>query len=342
MPYKSIELQTEDGITLEGWYLEQTVRGKPSERIVLLCNPYNHDKSTLLAVARALWDTGHSVLLFDFRAFGPTPSKHETIGFLEMRDGRAALAWLRANKPSEAKIGIMGCSMGGAVALSLVEEDDAEIVGVATDCAFANLGDVVKHYVESSLSPRIPGRNVMSRIVVESLALCNKFIYDYDLTRVGPGARLKRLRVPLLIVHSELDSIVPLHQAEKIMDGAKTPGHLKRLVVIKGCEHIGSFFQNEIQYTKRIVSFLDMCFEDYPRRLKAGGDKQNIDYVNADDDADLKGFGQPRITSPGNDAKALPPAPLQMPAPAQQLKSAKNGTASVVVDQPSSAIKKNT
>lgn len=53
MPYKKIHLETEEKVKLEGWYIEQTTRGKPSDRVVLCCNPFNHDKSTLLAVARA-------------------------------------------------------------------------------------------------------------------------------------------------------------------------------------------------------------------------------------------------------------------------------------------------
>jgi len=102
--YKRVSFTTEDGVTLEGWFMEQTVKGRPSERIVLGCAPFLKDKSSLLAVARALWDTGHSVLLFDFRAFAPKQAPHETIGHLEVKDGRAALAWLRANKPPNAKV----------------------------------------------------------------------------------------------------------------------------------------------------------------------------------------------------------------------------------------------
>jgi len=34
------------------------------------------------------------------------------------------------------QIGVMGCSMGGAVALTLVGEDDSDVVGVVTVCVF--------------------------------------------------------------------------------------------------------------------------------------------------------------------------------------------------------------
>ena len=263
MPYRKIHLETEDHVKLEGWYIEQTLKGKPSERVVLCCNPYNHDKSTLLAVARALWDTGHSVLLFDFRSFGPEKVPHETIGYLELRDARAALGWLRENKPQGAKIGLMGCSMGGAMSLCLAIEDDTDIVGVATDCAFACLEQVVWTYVSHLVPGNLPHRHKIIDLIVASLNSWNVLLYGYDLSQVGPaGLGLGKLKVPLLVVHSELDSVVPVEQGRRIYQESATSEAHKHFFLVKECEHIGSFFANEIQYTKRIVHFLDKCFDE--------------------------------------------------------------------------------
>lgn len=257
MPYRKVGLQTEDGVQLEAWWIEQTVRGHPSDRIVLCACPYNHDKSTLLAIARALWDSGHSVLLFDFRAFGPNKPPHETIGHLELRDARAAIAWLRATKPAQARIGVMGCSMGGAVALRLVEEDDTDVVGVATDCAFANLGDVVHAYVSNS-APRIP--QPLVTVFVDTVSMINSLVFGYRLEHVGPEMNLHKLKVPLYVLHSAQDSIVPLSQAYKIVNGAATPSEHRRLLVVDGIDHIGSFFTDSLTYTKNLVGFLDYAF----------------------------------------------------------------------------------
>lgn len=202
------------------------------------------------------------MLLFDFRSFGPEKVSHETIGHLELRDARAAIQWLRENKPPTAKIGIMGCSMGGAMSLCLAIENDSEIVGVATDCAFACLRDVVHNYVVQSLPENLPHRALVAEVVVQSLAMFNQMLYGYDLSKVGPaGLGLDRLKVPLLIVHSERDSIVPVEQGRRIFQESSTPFSQKQFVIVKDCEHIGSFFSNEIAYTKRIVQFLDKCFE---------------------------------------------------------------------------------
>ena len=264
MPFRSIALVTEDMVRLEGWYIEQTVRGKPSERVVLCCAPYYHDKSTLLAVARALWDSGHSVLLFDFRTFAPEKTGHETIGYLELRDARAALAWLRENKPPGAKIGLMGCSMGGAMALTLAEEADDDIVGVATDCAFCSLKDVVRHYVRLHVSHA--ALEPAADLFVETVARVNALWYGYELDAVGPEKNLHNLRVPLLVIHSANDSVVPVSQAYKIFEGAAAPREHRRLIVVPDAEHIGSFFLDEIAYSKRIVAFLDDCFDHASKR----------------------------------------------------------------------------
>ena len=68
MPYREVVLETPDGIELGAWWMEQTVRGKSSSKCVLCFNPYNHDKSRMLGLARGLWESGYSVMLFDFRS----------------------------------------------------------------------------------------------------------------------------------------------------------------------------------------------------------------------------------------------------------------------------------
>jgi len=253
--YKTVALTTEDGVDLEGWWMEQTVRGRPSDRIVVGFAPFLKDKSSLLAVARALWDTGHSVLLFDFRAFAPKQAAHETIGYLEVRDGRAALAWVRANKPPSAKIGLIGCSMGGAVALTLACEDDTDLACVVTDCAFASLEDVTRFYLAHHLFPRAPPAVI--NVLLRCVCAWTELLYGYNPHDVGPKHKLDKLRVPLLLIHSNNDSVVPLEQARIIFENVATPPESKECFVVPQCEHIGFFFADEMGYTRKIVSFLD-------------------------------------------------------------------------------------
>jgi len=77
--------------------------------------------------------------------------------------------------------------------------------------------------------------------------------YGYDLEYVGPKHKLDRLRVPLMLIHSNEDSVVPIDQAHIIFEKAATPRELKKLYVVPDVEHIGFFFADEIAYTRKIV-----------------------------------------------------------------------------------------
>ncbi|GBG31020.1 Protein ABHD13 [Hondaea fermentalgiana] len=272
LPYKKVTIETEDGILLDAWFMEQTVRGKASSNLVLCCNPYNQDKSSLLGVARGLWDSGYSVLLYDFRSHAREQT-HQTIGYLEKRDGDAALDWLCANKPKDGRIGLVGASMGGAVALMLAAERRPEVIACATDCAFSCLKDVIGTRLDRMFpTTRLFGMDSILPLHVlflESICFMTRIIYGYDPAMVGPRHELGNIDIPLLIVHSEKDSVVPLSHGFEVhsLSGSSE----KEFFVVKNAEHIESFFLDEKEYTRRIVGFFDDVFGNAPAGLFVAG-----------------------------------------------------------------------
>lgn len=79
---------------------------------------------------------------------------------------------------------------------------------------------------------------------------------------------------PLFIVHSELDSIVPVDHAYDIYKNAKNP--TKKLWIIKDTEHVGGYFVNSNLYVNKVVSFLEQAFE-----LLNTGDPETSESLNA-------------------------------------------------------------
>ncbi len=261
-----VSFTTSDGVVLSGWFVRQTHRGEPSRRVVVCCNPYNHDRSTMLGICRGLWDASYSVMLFNFRSHSDAPTR-QTIGHLEVEDVRAALKWIRSNKPENARIGFLGASMGGAMTLKMAEEND-DIVACATDCAFTTLWDVISHRIQLEMPLLFKDRPLIRGYFMELINFSNKLCFHYDLKKVGPGAldakgenQLKKITCPLLIVHSENDSIVPVSCAGDIYKHTSTPDSEKEMVILPQVEHIGSYFQDEYRYIKRFVNFFDDKFE---------------------------------------------------------------------------------
>ena len=64
--------------------------------------------------ARLLQRYGFSVLLIDLQGHGETLGEAITFGYRESRDVTAALAWLKSSTGPPRRIGIIGCSLGGA------------------------------------------------------------------------------------------------------------------------------------------------------------------------------------------------------------------------------------
>lgn len=83
---------------------------------ILLLPGVRANRLSMIERARFLRAVRFSVLLIDFQATGETSGDHITFGWLESRDARAAVAFLREAVPG-GKIGAIGSSLGGAAAL---------------------------------------------------------------------------------------------------------------------------------------------------------------------------------------------------------------------------------
>ena len=110
-----------DGTQLHGWYVPQ----ENARAAVLFCHGNGGNLSHRVdALKRLHRQSGVSVLIFDYRVYGRSNGKPSEAGCLA--DARAARAWLaaRENIP-EARIVLMGESLGGAVAVDLAARDGA-------------------------------------------------------------------------------------------------------------------------------------------------------------------------------------------------------------------------
>lgn len=108
----SVEFPSESGSTIHGWFIP----GKKGIGAILLMHGIRANRLSMLDRARFLSRSGYAVLLFDFQAHGESQGRHITFGYLESKDARAALSFLRSNIQGE-RIGVIGVSMGGAAAL---------------------------------------------------------------------------------------------------------------------------------------------------------------------------------------------------------------------------------
>ncbi len=166
---------------------------------------------------------GMAYFRFDHRGCGQSQgSRADAADFNgRCRDLQCAIDFLRNNYDFNARTGLFGSSLGGAVCLSVAAATHVHaLVTVAAPLDSSSLIDSAKGVVPAGLSV--------------DLALSPRFRFDLS-------DNLSEIR-NLLIFHGENDRVVPLSHALKLFEKA---GHPKKLVIQENGDHVMSLSDHQ-------------------------------------------------------------------------------------------------
>ncbi len=194
-------------------------------RTVILCHGMMSSKegTKQRAFAQAFEESGFSVLRFDFSFCGESEGRFEEITFTqEVDDLRCAVRWVRER--GARSIGLLGSSMGGAVAI-LYASGDPEVAALVTLAAVAT---------PARLADRMDDLKRKTRAWKEEGYLLGaegepgeQFTEDARRQDVLGAAR--GLSAPLLVLHGGADEVVCVEDAYAIHASAGSPKALKIL-----------------------------------------------------------------------------------------------------------------
>jgi len=242
LEYREVELRSTDGVRLSAWWVPA---GDTSRAAVLVpgWGGYKYDEH-LLQTVPVYHDAGYGVLMLDLRAQGESAGTRRTLGYREVRDVRGALAWLRRQGYALDQVVLHGWSMGGSTALRA-----APGTGVAAVIEEAGYGDL-----PLLLKGEIPEFVRFGRPLRPAILLAGRLFPDFDPWDVIPkneAAKLSDEGVPLFIIHSTEDDIVPYEQA-RILATAYPDAHIWKL---EDYGHVEAYKHPE--YARRLLAFLD-------------------------------------------------------------------------------------
>lgn len=213
---------------------------------VLLCHGFTGQKveahRIFVKTAEALAAQGYLALRFDFRGSGDSEGAFEEMTFEgEVSDAVRAVDYLLAEEPVDPeRIGVVGLSMGGAVAACLSGRDErikATVLWAAV-ADFEVLG-APDRWNDSPWMPEFESWDI------GGLLVSRRFIQA--LADTVPREEIKRARGPVLILHGDQDLVVPLehaHHYRRALDGAGIP---HELVVVDGADHTFNSYRWERQ-----------------------------------------------------------------------------------------------
>ncbi|MBI3741038.1 MAG: alpha/beta fold hydrolase [Chloroflexi bacterium] len=247
LTFEQIEFQSRDSTRLRGWFIPSP----NAKGAIVLSHGYTGNRAPDLIYASLLRAAGFHTLFFDYRAHGESDGDYSSLVYYERWDLLAALGWLKNRGIPRA--GILGFSMGGAVALAAAAQS-AMVVGVVSDSAFADLETVMGNAARARGVPRWIAPLVgWLMIAIASVRLrANLFAANpiHSIANIAPR--------PILIMHGEKDMEVPVGQARKLYHRAREP---KELWIVPNARHRKIEEIAKAEYRRKIVAFFDRAFD---------------------------------------------------------------------------------
>ena len=243
---QDVSITVPDASILRGWIARPQ---QPNGDAVLLLHGVGDNRLGMTGYAQILLAHGFTVLLPDARAHGLSGGTLATYGLLERRDIRQWVELLRTETGAHCVYGI-GESMGAAQLLQSLSAG-APFCAVVAESSFANFREIAYDRMGQPfhLGPRV-GRTVL-RPLVEIAFLRARWKYGLDMQQVSPEAAVSSTHVPVLLIHGQIDSNIPLRHSLRIHEIAPR----SVLWDVPGADHCGAIAAAPREFENRLLGW---------------------------------------------------------------------------------------
>lgn len=221
LAYRDVTLPTSDGETLHAWFLSHQ---RPRATVLFLHGNAGNISHRLDSL-ELFHQLGLEVLILDYRGYGRSTGKPTEAGLY--RDAQAAWDWLTREQGRDGRdIILFGRSLGGAVASELATRVDA--AALIVESAFTSVPDI-----GAELYWWLPVR-WLSRLQFDT------------------AASIRTSELPVLVVHSRDDEIIPFAHGRRLQEIA---GERGTLLEIRGGHNTG-FIESRERYRDGLDRFV--------------------------------------------------------------------------------------
>ncbi len=246
LKYEDVYFSANDGTRLHAWFLP--AEGKALGTILFLHGNAENISTHIMSV-RWLPSQRFNVFLLDYRGYGASEGAPSVEGAQE--DVNAAMKTLLSRTDvNPDRIVVFGQSLGGSIAVYNVAHSPhrVHIRALAVESAFASYREIAREKL-AAFWLTWPLQYPLSWTVSD------EYSPDDAVENVSP--------IPLLIIHGDRDSIVPVHHGQELYNLAREP---KQIWIVPGGGHIQAF-QSQI-YRDRFVAYLKKVLSEPPANHK--------------------------------------------------------------------------
>jgi dipeptidyl aminopeptidase/acylaminoacyl peptidase len=237
--YEDVELTTADGVTFGAWFFRQP--GAP--QTIVISGGHKGQRQSVLPIAIALWRKGFNVLVYTYRGMPGSDRSAITMGIREVNELQAMVAFAR-RRIRDAKIGLLGYSMGAVVSL-LGAAGDPSVQALVLDSPFSDLRQLVNQSIRRYWLPGTP--------FTAAVALWFRLRVGCSISDASPIGVLSGLEPrPLFFIHGGDDAVTPVQHSRRLYDAYRGP---REIWVVQGAPHTGAYFADRGLYVERVAGF---------------------------------------------------------------------------------------
>jgi len=209
---QKVKILTSDKIELIGWYHEKNIKNL---KTLLFFHGNAGSLENRIHKLNNFKEMDINFLIIAWRGFSGNKGKPSEKGLYE--DGQSAINWLKNNGLDEKNLILYGESLGTGVATHLAQNKN--FAGIILETPFTSMIDAAKTFY-----PYIPVK----------LLLKDKFENQ---------KKIKNINSPILIMHGEVDQIVPFSMGKKIYEIANEPKY----------SHFTKYDNHMMEYDEKLI-----------------------------------------------------------------------------------------
>jgi alpha-beta hydrolase superfamily lysophospholipase len=242
----AVQISAFDNAPLRAWFIKPRLSNGDS---VILLHGLGDNRLGMQGYAEMFLNSGYSVLMPDARAHGISGGLHPTYGLLERDDIRRWFERIEREHHSGCIFGF-GESMGAAQLLQSLDSEP-NFCAVVAESSFSSFREIAFDRMGQQFHAGPWVSMTILRPVVEiALAYC-RWKYHVDLSTVSPEDAVAHTRVPVFLIHGQIDSNIPVRHSRRI----KVANPRVVLWEVPGADHCGAISVAPAEFERKVIDW---------------------------------------------------------------------------------------
>ena len=243
-PQTEVSILNREGRNINALLFKQE---NESKKYVIIVHGYRASVKSVSYLSKRYLEAGYNVLLPYLRAHLGSDYEYSTMGWCERFDIVDWINYINRNELG-AKIVLHGVSMGAAtVMMTTGEKLPKNVICAIEDCGYTSVYDAYTYKIPQMMKiPAFPFINVFRHAIKKRVG--------FDIKEASALEQVKKSKTPILFIHGDEDSVVPVEMAKTLYKNANCD---KEILIIKGANHEMSALLCPDLYWKTVWNFIE-------------------------------------------------------------------------------------